>query len=163
MNARSRAAEAKEVLAGYYREHGTMPSVQEFANRMRYSSTSSAHFVLEQLFEEGFVAKTSTGRLMPGAHFSKAPNRPTVPRELLEVLPAGENLRVMEVGQDWETDDATKPGDLLVLAPPDSAEEAPQYVVSRGARYALTAQLRPGWKVQGAVLGLYRAIAPVAQ
>lgn len=156
MNTRSRAVEAKEVLAGYYREHGAMPSVQEFANRMGYSSTSSAHFVLEQLFAEGFLAKTETGRLRPGELFFKAADKPGVPLELLRVLPAGEGLTVMEVGNHWVTDSTVRPGDLLVLAPPDG-EEASQYVLSRGDAYAVAPLPRSGWKTLGVVLGLYRS------
>lgn len=158
MNARSRAAEAKEVLAGYYRERGTMPSVQEFANRMGYSSTSSAHFVLEQLFEEGFVAKTETGRLMPGTQFAKAAARPAVPAELLAALPAGEGLEVVEVGPEWVIDDTIRPGDLLVLARPARTEDGEQFLLSRGDTYAVAPLRRSGWKTHGAVLGLYRPL-----
>lgn len=157
MNARSRAAEAKEVLAGYYREHGAMPSVQEFANRMGYSSTSSAHFVLQQLLREGYVAKTETGRLRPGEHFFKAGDRPLVPAELLRVLPVGEGLRVMQVGPDWVTDESIRPGDYLVLGPADAGGEGDRFVLSRGAKYAVPPRLTPGWKTHGMVLGLYRS------
>lgn len=134
-----------------------MPSVQEFANRMGYSSTSSAHCVLQQLLDEGYVAKTETGRLQPGEQFFKAGDRPLVPAELLRVLPVGEGLRVMQVGPDWVTDDSIQPGDYLVLGPAEAGEEGDRFVLSRGAKYAVPPRLTPGWKNHGTVLGIYRS------
>ena len=134
-----------------------MPSVQEFADRMQYSSTSSAHFVLEQLFEQGHIAKTETGRLRPGELFLRASDRTAVPAELLDALPTEKGMRAMRVEAYWLTDESMQPGDILVLAPPERDELSDSFVLSRGDTYAVTPRMRPGWKTHGVVLGLYRS------
>ena len=153
---RSPPPNAKEALAGYYREHGIMPSVQTFAQLLGFASTSSAHYVVQKLREEGFLAANEHGKLTPGPQFFKAPGRPAIPAALVAALPAGHELRVMRVDENWKGDDSVWAGDLLVLAPPERLELSDLLVLQRGGTRMLANEARPGWRVQGVVVGQYR-------
>lgn len=153
---RSPLPHAKEVLAGYYREHGIMPSVQRLAELLGVSSTSSAHYVVQKLRDEGYLAANEFGKLTPGTLFDKAPGRHDIPAELLQVLPAGEDLRVVQVDENWKADDSVWAGDLLVLAPADQVELSHLLVLRRGSTFVLANELRPGWRAEGVVVGQYR-------
>lgn len=152
-------ARAKEALSAYYREHGVMPTVKALAELLGYSSTSSAHFILEKLQLEGFLAKTDAGgKLMPGPHFIKAPGGPpTIPAALLEVLPAGADLKVLRVDGDWRVDASIRAGDLLVVAPAGQAQAGDTVVLRRGQTFVVAQELRSGWRPLGVVVGQYRA------
>jgi hypothetical protein len=154
---RSPPPHAKEALAGYYREHGIMPSVQTFAQLLGFASTSSAHYVVQKLREEGFLAANEHGKLTPGPQFFKAPGRPAIPAALISALPAGHELRVMRVDENWKGDDSVWAGDLLVLAPVDQVELSNLLVLRRGSTFLLANEPRPGWRVEGVVVGQYRS------
>lgn len=153
---RSPLPHAKEVLAAYYRKHGIMPSVQRLAELLGVSSTSSAHYVVQKLRDEGYLAANEHGKLTPGPVFPKAPGRPSIPAALLQVLPAGEELRVLQVDDNWKADDSIWAGDLLVLAPADQVELGPLMVLRRGSSFVLATERRPGWRPLGVVVGQYR-------
>lgn len=153
---RSPLPHAREVLAGYYREHGIMPSVQRLAELLGVSSTSSAHYVVQKLRDEGYLAANEFGKLTPGPQFLKVPGRPAIPSELVAVLPAGSELRVVQVDENWKVDDSIWVGDLLVLAPADQVELSHLLVLQRGRTFALANEPRAGWRVQGVVVGQYR-------
>lgn len=153
---RSPIPHAKEALAAYYREHGIMPSVQRLAELLGVSSTSSAHYVVQKLREEGYLAANEFGKLTPGPLFDRAPDRPTIPSALLEVLPAGAELRVVQVDGNWKVDDSVWPGDLLVLAPADQVELSQLLVLRRGNTFLLANEPRGGWRAEGVVVGQYR-------
>ena len=153
---RSQLPHAKDALAGYYREHGIMPSVQTFAQLLGVSSTSSAHYVVQKLREEGYLGANEHGKLTPGPQFFKAPGRPTIPAALVAALPAGHELRVLRVDKNWKGDDSVWAGDLLVLAPVDQVELSNLLVLSRGRTFMLANEPQPGWRVQGVVVGQYR-------
>lgn len=153
---RSPLPHAKEVLAGYYREHGIMPSVQRLAELLGVSSTSSAHYVVRRLRDEGYLAGNEHGKLTPGPHFEKAPGRPGIPAALVDVLPAGPQLRVVRVDETWKVDDSIWAGDLLVLAPADQVELSDLLVLRRGSTFALANEPRSGWRAEGVVVGQYR-------
>ena len=59
---RSPLPRAKEVLPAYYLEHGIMPR-------------SSAHYVVQKLRDEGYLAANEFGKLTPGPLFGKARGR----------------------------------------------------------------------------------------
>ena len=153
---RSPLPHAKEVLAGYYGEHGIMPSVQALADLLGVSSTSSAHYVVQRLRDEGFLAANEHGKLTPGPLFSKAPGRPSIPAALLQALPAGAELRVLQVDDKWKVDDSVWSGDLLVLAPAEQLELSHLLVLRRGSTFLLANEARSGWRVEGVVVGQYR-------
>lgn len=153
---RSPLPHAKEVLAAYYREQGIMPSVQRLAELLGVSSTSSAHYVVQKLRDEGYLAANEFGKLTRGPQFQKAPGRPAVPAALVEVLPAGPELRVVQVDENWKVDDSIWEGDLLVLAPVDQVELS-HLMLRRGNTFVLANEPRPGWRSQGVVVGQYRA------
>lgn len=153
---RSPLPHAREVLAAYYREHGIMPSVQRLAELLGVASTSSAHYVVQKLRDEGYLAANEHGKLTPGPLFDKAPGRHDIPVELLQVLPAGEELRVVRVDDDWKTDDSIWTGDLLVLAPADQVQLSHLLVLRRGSTSLLANEPRSGWRVEGVVVGQYR-------
>lgn len=88
--------------------------------------------------------------------FPNAPGRPSIPVELLQVLPAGEELRVVRVDENWKVDESVWPGDLLVLAPADQVELSHLLVLRRGSTFALANEPRSGWRAQGVVVGQYR-------
>lgn len=153
---RSPLPHAKDALAGYYRENGIMPSVQTLAQLLGVSSTSSAHYVVKKLREEGFLAANEHGKLTPGPQFFKAPGRPAIPAALVEALPAGAELRVVQVDEHWKVDDSIWTGDLLVIAPPEQVELSDLLVLRRGSTFMLANEPRPGWRAQGVVVGQYR-------
>lgn len=153
---RSPLPHARDALAGYYREHGIMPSVQTLADLLGVASTSSAHYVVQKLREEGYLAANEHGKLTPGPLFDKAPSHPSIPAALLQVLPAGAELRVLQVDQNWKVDDSIWEGDLLVLAPADQVELSNLLVLQRGNTFLLANEARPGWRAQGVVVGQYR-------
>ncbi len=154
---RSPLPHAKEVLAGYYREHGIMPSIQRLAELLGVASTSSAHYVVQKLRDEGYLAANEYGKLTPGPQFHKAPGRPAIPAALVEVLPAGPELRVVQVDENWKVDESVWEGDLLVLAPSEHVELSQLLVLRRGTTYVLASEPRPGWRAEGVVVGQYRA------
>lgn len=147
---------AKDALAGYYREHGIMPSVQTLAQLLGVSSTSSAHNVVQKLRHEGYLGANEHGKLTPGPQFLKAAGRPSIPAALLEALPAGHELRVVRVDENWKVDDSVWAGDLLVLAPPEQVELSHLLVLRRGSSSMLANEPRSGWRTEGVVVGQYR-------
>jgi hypothetical protein len=153
---RSPLPHAKEVLAGYYGEHGIMPSVQRLAELLGVASTSSAHYVVQKLRDEGYLAANEFGKLTPGPLFDKAPGRHDIPAALLQVLPTGEGLRVVQVDENWKTDDSVWAGDLLVLAPAGQVELSHLLVLRRGTTCVLSNEPRSGWRIEGVVVGQYR-------
>lgn len=154
---RSPLPHAKEVLAGYYREHGIMPSVQRLAQLLGVSSTSSAHYLVQKLRDEGYLAANEFGKLTPGPLFQRGPARPAVPPELLRELPAGEELTVVQVDETWREDSRFLPGDLLILAPPEGASVNDLLVLRRGSARMVSGGPRSGWRPEGVLLGQYRA------
>lgn len=137
-----------------------MPSVQTLAHLLGVSSTSSAHYVVQKLREEGFLAANEYGKLTPGPQFFKAPGRPSIPAALVAVLPAGAELRVLRVDETWRVDDSVWAGDLLVLAPAEQTELSDLLVLQRGGTLMLANEARPGWRLQGVVVGQYRSFGP---
>lgn len=164
-SSRSPLPRAKEALAGYYREHGIMPSVQSLAGLLGMSSTSSAHYVVQKLRDEGYLAANEHGKLTPGPQFPKAPGRPEVPGELLKELPAIAGLQVLRVEEDWKLgeDGQFIPGDLLVLGPVEGFGSGDLLVLRRGAVRTVAAGLRSGWQPVGVLVGQYRAFKPAEQ
>jgi hypothetical protein len=133
-----------------------MPSVQRLAELLGVSSNSSADYVVQKLRDEGYLAANEHGKLTPGPQFLKAPGRPTIPAELIAVLPAGPELRVVQMDENWKADDSVWAGDLLVLAPADQLELSHLLVLRRGNTFLLANEPRPGWRAQGVVVGQYR-------
>jgi hypothetical protein len=163
MSRSNRAEEAKAIIDEYYSLNGVMPTVQDFATAMGYSSTSSAHHVLSQLFEEGYLEREAAGgRMLPGPGLTRrakgaAPDGTGVPRELLDTLPLGVQLRVLKVGEGFRCDDAIWPGDLLLLAPADRSDLSDLFVLQRGTVLVTSNELKTGWAVQGVVVGQFRS------
>lgn len=163
MPRKNRVAEARVVIDEYYLSNGVMPTVKDFATAMGYSSTSSAHYVLSQLFEEGYLEREAAGgRMLPGPGLirlwqSAAPDGTGVPRELLECLPTGVELRVLKVEDGFRVDDAIWTGDLLVLAPAGRTDLSDVFVLKRGAVLVTSNELKSGWAVQGVVVGQFRS------
>lgn len=122
---------AKEVLAAYYVEHGILPSVQRLAELLGVSSTSSAHYVVTRLRAEGYLGSTVHGKLTPGPLFLKAPGSPSIPVELLAVLPSGPDLRVGCVDESWTLASSIWEGDLLILAFAESPPTADALMLLR--------------------------------
>lgn len=159
---RSPLPRAKEVLAGYYREHGIMPSVQSLAALLGVSSTSSAHYVVQKLRDEGYLAANEHGKLTPGPQFPKAFGRPEVPGELLKEIPAIAGLQVLRVEEDWKFSEDWQfiPGDLLVLGPVEGFASGNLLVLRRGSVRTVSAGLRSGWQPLGVLVGQYRTFKP---
>ncbi|MGJ0223599.1 hypothetical protein ACQUZK_09380, partial [Streptococcus pyogenes] len=111
----------------------------------------------QKLRDEGYLAANEHGKLTPGPLFEKAPGRHDIPAELLQVLPSGEELRVVQVDEDWNTDESVWAGDLLVLAPAHQVELSHLLVLRRGSTSVLANEPRSGWRVEGVVVGQYRA------
>ena len=155
---RSPLPHAKEVLAGYYREQGIMPSVQTLADLLGVSSTSSAHYIVQRLRDEGYLAANEFGKLTPGPQFHKALERPDIPTELLKELPAGEDLVVVRVQEEWRLEEGDfRAGDLLVLAPVESAANGDLLLLRRGSLRRVSGAMRTGWRAEGVLVGQYRA------
>lgn len=153
----SSTARAKVALGDYYVEHGILPTVQRLAELLGMASTSSAHYVIKRLREEGYLGSSEHGKLTPGPDFLKAPSFPAIPTELLSQLPAGPGLRVLRVDDTWTLDGSIWEGDLLILAPESTAPgEADLLVLKRGSTRVLANEPRSGWRVEGVVLGQYR-------
>ncbi len=159
----SRVPEAKAVIARYYEQHGGMPSVAVFAEEMGYSSTSSAHFLLNKLTEAGFLKRDERGgRLLPGPMFRRLPSDQDpwlagIPQPVLDALPKGVELRALRVEGGFETDDAIWSGDLLLLAPASRTDLSDLLVLRRGSTRRVSNDPRAGWVVEGVVVGQYRA------
>lgn len=158
-----RTSTAKQVLTGYYIEHGVLPTVQVFAERMGYASTSSAHYTLGKLESQGFLVKeASGGRLMPGPTFvrtkpSEVEELALLPEAVLSVLPRGVKLSTMEVASGFKVDEAIWPGDLLILAPSERLDLSELLVLRRGPKFMTANEPRSGWTVHGVVVGQFRA------
>ena len=153
----SSTARAKVALGDYYVEHGILPTVQRLAELLGMASTSSAHYVIKRLREEGYLGSSEHGKLTPGPTFLKAPGFPELPAELVSQLPAGPGLRVLRVDDTWTLDGSIWEGDLLILAPENTAPgEADLLVLKRGPARVLANEPRVGWRVEGVVLGQYR-------
>lgn len=153
----SSIARAKTVLGDYYVEHGILPTVQRLAQLLEMASTSSAHYVVKRLREQGFLGSSEYGKLTPGPTFLKAPAFPEIPAELLSQLPSGPGLRVMRVDETWTLEKTVLDGDLLILGPEGTEpEEGDLLVLKRGQARALAYEQRKGWRVDGVVLGQYR-------
>jgi hypothetical protein len=163
MSRSSRAEEAKAIIDEYYSLNGVMPTVQDFATAMGYSSTSSAHYILSKLFEEGYLEREAAGgRMLPGPGLVRkakgaVPDGTGVPRELLDTLPMGVELRILKVGEGFRADDAIWPGDLLLLAPADRSDLSDLFVLQRGTVLVTSNELKTGWAVQGVVVGQFRS------
>jgi hypothetical protein len=161
---RSPLPRAKEALAEYYREHGIMPSVQKLADLLGLASTSSAHYLVRKLRDEGHLAANEQGKLAPGPLFEKAPGRPGVPLELLRALPDAERLQVLCVDETWKMEEGDfQPGDLLVVAPVETSERGDLLVLRRGSARIISNGTRAGWRAQGVLVGQYRAFKMSAQ
>jgi hypothetical protein len=102
------------------------------------------------------LAANEHGKLTPGPQFLKAPGRPAIPSELLAALPAGHELRVVQVGENWKVDESIWVGDLLLLAPAELVELSNLLVLRRGNTFAPANEPKPVWRVQGVVVGQYR-------
>jgi hypothetical protein len=156
---RSPLPRARKALAGYYREHGIMPSVQSLAALLGVTSTSSAHYVVQKLRDEGYLAANEHGKLTPGPLFPKAPGRPELPSELLKELPAAEGLQVLRVEEDWKLEEGAPfiPGDLLIVGPVEGFTAGDLLVLRRGSVRQVSTGLRTGWQAVGVLVGQYRA------
>lgn len=66
-----------------------MPSVQRPAELLGGSSTCSAHYVVQKLRDEGYLAANEFGKLTPGPLFDKSPGRHDIPSKLLEAPSRG--------------------------------------------------------------------------
>ena len=121
------------------------------------SSTSSAHYVVTRLRAEGYLGSTEHGKLTPGPLFLKAPGSPSIPADLVAVLPSGPDLRVVRVDESWTLDASVWEGDLLILAPAESPNPLDALLVlRRGSAHTLANEPRAGWRVEGVVVGQYR-------
>lgn len=156
----SRVEEAKERLRDYYAAHGGMPSIQVFADLMGYASPSSAHDVTNALVDQGFLAKDERARrLLPGPKFSrKKPAGSSIPAELLDTLPKGVELQVLQVKKGSPlVQDGVLAGDFLVLAPPDRMDLSKMLLLKRGARHILAAEPQEGWEPTAVVVAQFRS------
>lgn len=156
----SRIDEAKEKLREHYAVHGGMPSIQAFADLMGYASPSSAHDVTNALVKQGYLAKDErAGRLLPGPLFDGSRKRTsTIPAELLEALPKGVELNVLQVpkGSSLATEGVLA-GDYLVLAPADRSDLSGTLLLTQGRRRVLASAPAEGWKVAAVVVAQFRA------
>jgi hypothetical protein len=66
-------------------------------------------------------------------------------------------LRACRVEEGFETDDAIRPGDLLLLAPAGRTDLSDLLVPRRDATRRVSNDPRAGWVVEGVVVGQYRA------
>src|SRR3569832_2297120 len=68
------------------------------------------------------LAANEHGKLTPGPLFAKIADAPAIPSELHKELPAGEDLVVLRVQEEWQMEEGDfRAGDLLVLAPVEGA------------------------------------------
>lgn len=157
---------AKELLTRYYRDRGVLPSVQTFAELMGYTSTSSAHYTLSKLVEQGFLGKEDRGgRLMPGPAFDRraataSARLVAIPDELRLALPAGVELTTLVVDDRFNADEAIWPGDMLVLAPAARTDLSELLVLRRGGAFVTAGEPRSGWSVVGVLVAQFRSFGP---
>lgn len=57
---------SKDKFLGFYRAHGRMPSYSEICGLMGYRSKNAAFRLVANLIEEGIVAKSLKGKIVPG-------------------------------------------------------------------------------------------------
>jgi SOS-response transcriptional repressor LexA len=158
----SREDHAKKALARYYSQHGVMPTVTDFADAMGYASTSSAHHVLSKLVAQGYLSREERGgRLLPGPSFKRAAHPSLVdsgiPQGLIEALPKGVRLSVLQVDDHFAADDVIWPGDLLVLAPADRTDLSDVMVLRRGRAFNVRNESERGWTVHAVVVAQFRS------
>jgi hypothetical protein len=159
----SRIAEAKVEIDRFYAEHGVMPTIEAFARAMGYHSTSSAHNAVMGLVKSGYLTQEERGgRLLPGPLFVRpnAKSGPSasqgIPEEIVNSLPAGVNLAVLEVPNESLAEHAIRIGDMLVLANPDRTDLSDLMLQSRGAALAISGQRKSGWRVLGVLVAQFR-------
>lgn len=155
----SRDDEAKAVLADYYAELGSMPSIEKLALLMGYSSVSSAHKVALNLVRGGFLAKDDTGHLRPGPAFvGRTLTASGIPLELCDVLPPGVKLSVVRAHGDFDPVHGIRHGDYLILAPADRADLGTLFLASRGSRQRLVeSSVTSGWRTEGVLVAQFRS------
>lgn len=159
----SRIDEAKVEIDRFYAEHGVMPTIEGFARAMGYRSTSSAHNTVMGLVKSGYLTREERGgRILPGPLFvrpnakSAPPARQGIPEEIVNSLPAGVNLAVLEVPNESLAEHAIRIGDMLVLANPDRTDLSDLMLQSRGTALAISGQRKSGWRVLGVLVAQFR-------
>lgn len=159
----SRIDEAKVEIDRFYAEHGVLPTIEAFARAMGYRSTSSAHNTVMGLVKSGYLAQEERGgRLLPGPLFvrsgakSGASARRGIPEEIVNSLPAGVNLAVLEVPNNSLAEHAIRSGDMLVVADPGHTDLSDLLLQSRGVALAISGQRKPGWRVLGVLVAQFR-------
>lgn len=159
----SRIDEAKVEIDRFYAEHGVMPTIEGFARAMGYRSTSSAHNTVMGLVKSDYLTREERGgRLLPGPLFvrpnaqSAPPARQGIPEEVVNSLPAGVNLAVLEVPNESLAEHAIRIGDMLVLANTDRTDLSDLMLQSRGTALAISGQRKSGWRVLGVLVAQFR-------
>jgi DNA-binding IclR family transcriptional regulator len=149
-----RLLRARELLLAVYARTGGMPSIAAFAKEMGYSAPSSAFELTEPLVAAGFLAKSPSGRLLPGPKFHEP--KVLVPDEMLALLPAGVKPTVVRVPDDSMVDAGILEGDSLVVVPYDA--DAPGLVVQKQkGRLLVSAEPTTGWTIVGHLVAQFRS------
>jgi SOS-response transcriptional repressor LexA len=159
----SRIDEAKVEIDRFYAEHGVMPTIEGFARAMGYRSTSSAHNTVMGLVKSGYLAQEERGgRLLPGPLFVRPNAKPGattsqgIPAEIVNSLPTGVKLAVLEVPNESLVEHAIRVGDMLVVADPGRTDLSDLLLQSRGVALVISGQRKPGWRVLGVLVAQFR-------
>ncbi|KQY82315.1 LexA family transcriptional regulator [Pelomonas sp. Root1444] len=149
-----RLLQARKLLSQVYARTGGMPSIAAFAKEMGYSAPSSAFELTEPLVAAGFLAKSPSGRLLPGPKF-QAP-KALVPDEMLALLPAGVKPTVVRVTDDSMVDAGILEGDSLVVIPFEDDAHGLVVQKQRG-RLLVSEQPTKGWSMVGRLVAQFRS------
>jgi hypothetical protein len=155
--------QAKAAIARFYGSHGAMPTVAGFAKEMGYSSVAGAHYTLDKLVDCGFLTRSEEGgKLRPGPAFDWTHvglRAAGFPQQLVEALPKDTPLRVVEVTEQFQPDDAIWEGDFLVLAPPERVDLSDVLVLRDGERLVFANEVTGSETVFGVVVGQFRSFS----
>ncbi len=126
----------KEKVLKFYRTYKRMPSITEVMELCKFSSRSSAFYVVNQLVKEGVVEKDSSGKLIPTGKLHELPMvghiragfAAPAEDELADLVSVGEYLiphpnrsYLLKVEGDSMVDAGVQEGDMVIF---ERAKEA---------------------------------------
>jgi DNA polymerase V len=120
----------KDKILRFYRAHKRMPSITEVMEVCKFSSRSSAFYVVNQLVKEGVVDKDSSGKLVPTGKLHELPMvghiragfAAPAEDELADLVSVGEYLiphpnrsYLLKVEGDSMVDAGVQEGDMVIF------------------------------------------------
>lgn len=115
----SRDLDVLQILRTHYLEFGVLPTIAELTVMMQYSSTSSAHYVIQPLLKRGVITQNVPGgRFLPGPGFlPKKTYSELADQGIGEFLEAGDpDTEVVEITNNSLEGEGILKGDFLLIS-----------------------------------------------